>query len=96
MFTEHIKTIEDNAISMLHMIPRREESMENVSDFLKEVFESQNTALSDPLLKRLTRFVMNEIRSAGITRQNADAVILTVVSNIGMKELVQEYKETVK
>jgi hypothetical protein len=97
MLTDNIKIIEENAISMLRMIHKQErESFDDIKDYLSEIFMAQRTALSEPALKQMTRFVMNLVKGYDITRQNADSVILTTLSNVGMKALVEEYKETIK
>lgn len=97
MLTDNIKIIEENSISMLRMIHKQErESFDDVKEYIHEIFLAQRTALSEPALKQMTRFVMNLIKGYDITRQNADSVLLTAISNVGMKALVEEYKESIK
>lgn len=97
MMPNQIKIIEQNAISMLRMVPKHDkETHETVKEVLKEIFAAQNTGLSEPLNNRLSRFIMNIIKTSDITRQNADTVILGILSDFDMKAVVEEYKEIVK
>lgn len=97
MNREQIKRVEENAISMLRMRrPKPVDLKEEIGSYLREVFLANHTMLAKPTMDRLTRFLVNLALSSDIGRINADEVLLVTFSNLGMGDLVNEYKHIIK
>lgn len=93
MLYNNTKALEENSISLLKMRKQHDqESPDDLKESLKELLLYENTMLSDVTLNRLVRRITNYIEDASIDRIHADEILLLTLSQIGMDDLVDEYK----
>lgn len=91
------KIIEQNCIDLLRMRGKiKSPTKEDIKELLNEIFNYERTVLSDITVNRLIRHIMNYIKDGDMNRRNADEILVLALNQLGMSNLVDEYKERVK